>query len=103
MSKTKTRDIGLDITRIVAFISVVSVHFFLNSSFYDTPVLGKRMYAMTIMRTAFMVCVPLFMILSGYLLCGRSVRLVRLGWLAKYHYQRTVISDDQLHPLFLAG
>lgn len=84
MSKTKTRDIGLDITRIVAFISVVSVHFFLNSSFYDTPVLGKRMYAMTIMRTAFMVCVPLFMILSGYLLCGRSVRLGEKGELKKH-------------------
>lgn len=87
MSKTKNRDIGLDITRIVAFVSVVSVHFFLNSSFYGTPVLGKRMYAMTIMRTAFMVCVPLFMILSGYLLCGRNVQLGKKGELKKYIYK----------------
>lgn len=66
------RDIGLDITRIFAFISVVSVHFFLNSGFYNEPVLGIRMYFMTIMRTLLMVCVPLFVILTGYLMCNHT-------------------------------
>lgn len=62
------RDLGLDITRIIAFASVPSVHFFLNSGFYDTPVLGEKMYIMVIFRTLFMICVPLFMLLSGYLM-----------------------------------
>ena len=68
----KKRDIGLDLTRIVAFVSVVSIHFFLNSGYYDAPVVGKRMYIMTLGRTFFGICVPLFMLLSGYLMTQTS-------------------------------
>ena len=50
------RDIGLDLTRILAFLAVPSVHFFLNSTYYDTAIVGPRMALMTVMRTAFMVC-----------------------------------------------
>ena len=64
------RDIGLDLTRILAFLAVPSVHFFLNSTYYDTAIVGPRMALMTVMRTAFMVCVPLYMLLSGYLCWG---------------------------------
>lgn len=35
------RDIGLDITRIIAFLSVISVYFFLNSNFYYVAIDGK--------------------------------------------------------------
>lgn len=73
------RDIGLDITRIVAFVSVPCVHFFKDTGFYTTPVLGARMYVMCVMRTMFMVCVPLFMLLSGYLMSNRVVPLNRKG------------------------
>ena len=38
----KKRDIGLDLTRIIAFMSVVAIHFFLNSGYYNEPVIGKR-------------------------------------------------------------
>ena len=69
----KDRNLGLDITRIIAFISVPSVHFFLNSGFYDTPVLGEKMYVMVILRTLFMICVPLFMLLSGYLMSEQRI------------------------------
>lgn len=73
------RDLGLDITRILAFIFVVSVHFFGNTEFYATPILGKRMMLMTIMRTSFMVCVPLFMLLSGYLISIKTIMLTYDG------------------------
>lgn len=46
------RDIGLDLTRILAFLAVPSVHFFLNSTYYDTAIVGPRMALMTVMRTA---------------------------------------------------
>ena len=46
--KVKERNIGLDITRIIAFASVPLVHFFLNSGFYDIPVAGMKMYIMVI-------------------------------------------------------
>ena len=67
------RDIHLDLIRSVAVICVLSVHFFLNNGFYDTVVAGKRMYVMVLMRTAFMVCVPLFLLLTGYLCANKQL------------------------------
>lgn len=62
------RNLNLDFIRCTAVLSVLSVHFFLNSGFYAEIVDGKRMFGMVTMRTFCMICVPLFMILSGYLL-----------------------------------
>lgn len=84
-----TRDIGLDITRILAFCNVVCVHFFLNSGFYSTTMVGKRMYLMAIMRTMFMTCVPLFMLLTGYLSSPKQVDLS--GGLRHYYGRLTPI------------
>lgn len=67
MKPTK-RNIEADIIRILAFFSVISVHFFLYNGFYVQPIEGKRMFAMTNMRSFFIVCVPLFLTLSGFLL-----------------------------------
>lgn len=69
----KQRNVNVDIIRCVAVFSVISVHFFLNNGFYQETVQGKRMYVMVLMRTAFMVCVPLFMMLTGYLMCGKEL------------------------------
>ena len=68
MNALKKRSCALDIIRICAFLSVVSVHFFLNCDFYYTPVIGWEMFAMTVIRTFFMICVPLFLILTGFLM-----------------------------------
>lgn len=62
------RNSNMDIIRCFALLSVVAVHFFLNSGFYDHVVIGKRMYVAVVVRTALMVCVPMFMVLSGYLM-----------------------------------
>ena len=64
----KRRNPAADIIRVLAFFLVVSVHFFLNNGFYSYAVEGNRMYIMTIMRSFFIICVPLFITLSGYLL-----------------------------------
>ena len=64
----KNRDPAMDIIRCIAFLCVVCVHFFLNSGFYNEIVAGRRMFCMTLMRSAFMVCVPLFILLSGHLM-----------------------------------
>lgn len=64
----KKRNINLDIIRIFALITVMSVHFFLNSEFYTTIIEAKkRFFFMVSIREFFMVCVPLFLILTGYL------------------------------------
>ena len=64
----KQRDRNADLIRCVAVYSVLSVHFLLNSGFYSVPVVGWDMLIMCMVRSLFMVCVPLFMILSGYLM-----------------------------------
>ncbi len=72
------RNSALDITRIVALFSVIGVHFFLNSGYYSSPMLGSRMLVLTIARCGFMICVPLFLMLTGYLM-NRKV------WSKKYY------------------
>lgn len=67
MSNQK-RSAAADIIRCLALFFVVSVHFFLNNEFYSQPVEGERMFIMNIMRALFIICVPLFLVLSGYLL-----------------------------------
>jgi len=78
--QTTKRNPGADLIRILAFLLVVSVHFFLNNGFYGQPVVGTRMYIMTLMRSFFIICVPLFLMLSGYLL--------RKKQLEKRYYKR---------------
>ena len=69
----KIRDDKLDIIRIFALFCVISVHFFLNSGFYTEIVIGKKMYIMSILRSFFIICVPLFIMLTGYLLNGKTL------------------------------
>lgn len=69
----KKRNVNLDLIRSMAVLSVISVHFFMNTDYYNTLLLGKRMYLSTVMRTGFMVCVPLFLLLSGYLMSNKKL------------------------------
>ena len=64
----KSRNVNLDIIRSIAVFFVVSVHFFLNTGFYYVPIQGKRLWLAVCVRTLFMTCVPLFMLLTGYLM-----------------------------------
>lgn len=62
------RNLNLDIIRSFACFCVISVHFFYNNGFYSTNDIGSKMYIMTVMRTFFLICVPLFLCLTGYLM-----------------------------------
>jgi len=109
------RNSALDITRIVAMLSVISIHFFLNTGFYNEPMLGKKMLVLTVFRTAFTVCVPLFIVLSGYLLnkkvlSGRYylgiVRIVGIYILASAAcmiYKSVIHGDEYTIKSFLFG
>ena len=66
------RHTGLDLMRICAFFFVAGVHFFLNSGFYEQIVAGPRMYIMVVLRNLFMICIPLFMVMSGMVLGDRK-------------------------------
>ena len=63
----RSRSPNLDLIRAVAVFFVLSSHFMLNNGFYERPVAGIRMYIMVLMRYFFVTCVPLFLLLTGYL------------------------------------
>lgn len=77
------RDSSIDVIRIFAVFSVISVHFFLNNGFYGKTVTGLKMYAMVNIRTFFMVCVPLFLILTGYLMSHKTLSIKYYGGIKK--------------------
>ena len=72
MIEHKQRSSNLDVIRIFAFLCVVSVHFFRKTEFYDNGIYGIVVIIPITIRNCAMVCVPLFMMLSGYLLKNRT-------------------------------
>ncbi|MDO4321803.1 MAG: acyltransferase family protein [Lachnospiraceae bacterium] len=69
----RKRNLNADLIRCVAVFSVLSVHFLLRTGFYGVPVEGTGMLIMCMYRSLFMVCVPLFMILTGYLMWEKTL------------------------------
>ena len=97
MSMASKRSIALDVVRCVALFSVNAVHFFLNNGFYKQTMTGGRMLVMMVMRNSFMVCVPLFILLTGYLMGNKK--------LSRGYYLRVVrvVSIYALASLFCAA
>lgn len=81
--KLNHRNVNLDIIRSVAVFFVISVHFFLYNGFYSTPIAGEKLFIATFMRTFFRVCVPLFMLLTGYLMNKKQLSEKYYGGLLK--------------------
>lgn len=63
---------GIDIVRITGLFFVVGVHQFLYNRFYYEPQMGAWMWAADVFRWLFFCCNGIFMILSGYLRCGKT-------------------------------
>ena len=73
MENKKNRNVNLDCIRAFAVFSVICIHFFLNSQFYTNNLTGKKMFIGLYLKTFFMVCVPLFLLLSGYLMNKKKI------------------------------
>lgn len=65
--KKESRNYGLDIIRVIAVILVLTVHFFGKTKYYSTSLTGVNMRLQSVIRNFCMSCVPLFMILTGFL------------------------------------
>ncbi len=72
-TKANQRNSTLDIIRIFAVFCVISDHFLVNNRLYSETITGFNMYIMCVMRTFFSICVPLFIILTGYLVCNKEL------------------------------
>lgn len=73
LEKAKSRSFALDLVRVFAAFSVISVHFLMNTGFYGQPMLGKKMFVLCLIRTFFSCCVPLFLVLTGWLMCQKKL------------------------------
>ena len=78
----KKRILGLDLVRCIAVFFVISVHYILYSNFYNGEVKGSSMYILINMRWLFYTCVPLFLILTGYLKGNKKIE--------KKHYKSII-------------
>ena len=70
--KKNTRDFGADIVRITALFMVLWLHFYLRNGFYYTEITDLSGFIAVMFRPILMCCVPLFMILTGYLKCSKK-------------------------------
>lgn len=68
---TATRFTGIDLIKALATIFVLSVHFFLNTQYYNTSLVGDNMFVQTYLRMLFLMCVPIFLITTGFLSYGK--------------------------------
>lgn len=74
LEKLQNRNPAMDILRIVAVLCVISIHFFTIQATTAQPQTMFRCILQIHLRTLFSVCVPLFMILSGFLLCNKTLK-----------------------------
>ncbi|MCC8046647.1 MAG: acyltransferase family protein [Clostridiales bacterium] len=75
----KKRFFGLDVARILALCLLYWLHFFLRNGFYSKPVDNPVMIAAVSGRIIFMCCVPMFLMITGYLKCGKT-------WSRSYYF-----------------
>ena len=107
----KDWDSSLDLLRIFAFLNVVVGHFFIWNDYYKIPLEGKSMFLVTWIQLFSRISVPLFLMLTGYLMNRKnlSVRYYRgvvktifvyiLASLFCYYYK--VLAFPQKPPHFL--
>ena len=73
--EAKKRFSGIDIIKILACFLVISVHFFLHSGFYMVPLNDSFGRPQIVFRWIAFLCVPLFMITTGYLMRNKTLSL----------------------------
>lgn len=67
-----SRSLGLDILRIIAFVCVISIHLLTRNSYSSLNTNSFAVYLVIILRSITRMCIPLFLILSGYLLANKE-------------------------------
>lgn len=77
------RNPALDVVRIVATICVITFHCIGRNGLYDVYMVGTRMYLLCILQAAVTLCVPLFIILTGYLMRKKRLNKKFYGGIVK--------------------
>lgn len=69
------RNFNLDLIRVIAFSLIPLIHFFLYTGFYDYNVDSLRMIFCMCLRNLGLLCIPLFMLLTGYLQGNKKISI----------------------------
>lgn len=72
--KRTNRNINIDLIKALAVFFVVAVHFLWNAGFYTIPVKGIQMYVLVTLRSLFVICVPLFLLITGFLMNKKELK-----------------------------
>ena len=67
------RNIGLDIIRSFAILFVIAGHFLMNTSFNSSIFYGYSLFIQAMAKMLFIIGVPLFILLTGYLNSEKSI------------------------------
>lgn len=73
MCKIRERNINLDLIRSVALLCVISIHYLSYTGYYSGMQTTWGGYCFSLLRVMFITCVPLFLMLSGYLCCKKQL------------------------------
>lgn len=65
--KETKNEFGIDLIRILAMFFVIALHFYLHTGFYHVKDKGPAILYHVSFRALFYECVPLFLLLTGYL------------------------------------
>ena len=69
----QTRNVGLDIIRSFAILFVIAGHFLMNTSFNSSIFEGGALFIQAVAKMLFIIGVPLFILLTGYLNTNKSI------------------------------
>lgn len=61
------REVGVDVVKSIAILSVVGVHFFLNTRYYRVDLNNINLFIQTVIQQICLICIPLFVMATGYL------------------------------------
>lgn len=65
---TKKRNYNLDLIKSIAIFFVIFAHYFLNTGFYTIEYTNKITTVSFVLKSLSITCVPLFLIVTGYLM-----------------------------------
>lgn len=64
----KMRNKNIDLIKSTASFFVILIHFFLNTGFYNLKTINNIVTVSFILKNIAVVCVPLFLLVTGYLM-----------------------------------
>ncbi|RRC93666.1 hypothetical protein EII25_01815 [Erysipelotrichaceae bacterium OH741_COT-311] len=86
-----SRNFHLDLIRVFALFLLIGLHFFLHTGFYQEVINSNRAFLVTFLIVIFFCCVPLFMLLTGYLHLNQTLEMKFYKKLFKIYFTYFVI------------